>query len=153
MTQRGAHYLAVLGRLKSGVTLAQADDDLSAIMAQLRKLYPDKDGKWGVRAQLWSTELVGDIRPALLVLLGAVGLVALIACANISNLLLARATVRHRELAMRRALGAGRSRLVRQMLTEGLLLAVLAGAASLLLAHRSEERRVGKECRSRWSPY
>lgn len=135
MTQRGAHYLTVLGRLKSGVTLAQANDDLFTIMTQLRKFYPDKDGKWGVRAQRWSTALLGEIRPALLVLLGAVGLVTLIACANISNLLLARATVRHRELAMRCALGAGHMRLAWQMLTEGLLLALLGGAASLLLAH------------------
>jgi putative ABC transport system permease protein len=135
MTQRGAHYLRVLGRLKTGISVAQANDDLARIMAELRRLYPDKDGKWGVRANRLSSALVGEIRPALLVLLGAVGVVALIACANISNLLLARATVRHRELVMRRALGAGRSRLLRQMLTESLLLALLAGAASLLLAH------------------
>jgi putative ABC transport system permease protein len=135
MTQRGAHYLRVLGRLKPEVSVAQANEDLRAIMAELRRLYPDKDGKWDVRVQRWSRALVGDVRPALLVLLGAVGLVALIACANISNLLLARATVRQRELAMRRALGAGRFRLVRQVLTEGLLLAIFAGTASLLLAY------------------
>lgn len=135
MTQRGAHYLSVLGRLKPGVSLTQANDDLAVIMAELRRLYPDKDGKWGVHAERWSRALVGDIRPALLVLLGAVGLVVLIACANVSNLLLARATVRQRELAMRRALGAGRFRLVRQVLTEGLLLAIFSGAASLLLAY------------------
>ncbi len=135
MSQRGAHYVRVLGRLKDGVTLAQANADLAGIMAELRRLYPDKDGKWGVRVDRWSSAMVGDVRPALLILLGAVGLVALIACANISNLLLARATVRYRELAMRRVLGAGRSRLVRQMLTEGLLLSLLACAASLLLAH------------------
>jgi len=135
LTQRGAHFLSVLGRLKPGVSAAQANGDLAAIMAELRKRYPDKDGKWGVRAERWSRALVGDIRPALLVLLGAVGLVALVACANVSNLLLAQATKRQRELAMRRALGAGRSRLVRQILTEGLLLAIFAGAASLLLAH------------------
>ena len=135
MTQRGAHYLSVMGRLKPGVSVAQANQDLTAIMAELRRLYPDKDGKWGVQAERWSRALVGDIRPALLVLLGAVGLVALIACANVSNLLLARATVRQRELAMRRALGAGRFRIVRQILTESLMLAISAGAASLVLAH------------------
>jgi putative ABC transport system permease protein len=134
-TQRGAHYLAVLGRLKDGVTAEEASRDLQAIMAELRRLYPDKDGKWGVRVEPWRNAIVADIRTALLVLLTAVALVALIACANISNLLLARATARSRELSMRRALGAGRLRLVRQMLTEGLLLAVAGWAAGLLMAH------------------
>jgi putative ABC transport system permease protein len=135
MSQRGAHYLGVIGRLKDGVTLTEANDDLGGIMVELRRMYPDKDGKWGVRVEPWGTAVVADIRVALLVLLAAVALVALIACANISNLLLARATARNRELTMRLALGAGRARLVRQMLTEGLLLAVVGGAAGLLLAH------------------
>ena len=135
MTQRGAHYLSVLGRLKGGVSLAQANDDLSRIMAQLRKLYPDKDEKWGVSADLWNNALVSDVRPALLLLLGAVGVLALIACANVSNLLLARAAARQREFALRIAVAARRWWLVRQTLTEGLLLALLAMAASVLAAH------------------
>ena len=134
MTQRGAHYLRVLGRLKPDLSLRQANDDLGRIMAELRRLYPDKDAKWGVRAEPFGDSLVGDVRPALLVLVGAVALVALIACANISNLLLARATVRYRELAMRRALGAGRGRLMRQLFTEGLILSLLAGGVSLAVA-------------------
>jgi putative ABC transport system permease protein len=129
------HYLTVLGRLRPGVSLAQAELELRGLAGWLRTNYPEENRDRGITVASFKEELLGDYRPRLYVLLGAVGFVLLIACANIANLLLARAAARARETAIRVAIGAGRSHLFRQALTESLVLAVVGGTLGLLAGY------------------
>lgn len=131
---RGSHYLQGIGRLKPNVTVAQARSEMNAIMTQLGREHPDNDAGWTVLVVPLYDELVGRSRQMLLVLLGAVGMVLLIACANAANLLLARASSRQREIAVRMAMGAPRKRILRQLLTESLLISFAGGAFGLGLA-------------------
>ncbi|HLW80787.1 MAG TPA: ABC transporter permease [Candidatus Acidoferrales bacterium] len=130
---RQSSFLSVIGRLKPGFTTAQAQSELNLIIKRLTKQYNLIPGRVAHLANLKQL-IVGDVQPVLLILLGAVGLVVLIACVNVANLLLARATGRAKEIAVRVALGAGRARIFRQLLTESVLLGICAGVAGLLLA-------------------
>jgi predicted permease len=132
--RRGGHYLSAIARLKPGVPLSQAETELAGINATPIKQYPNENSGWGTRIAPLQHEIGGDVQLGLLVLLGAVALVLLIACANIANLRLARATLRSRELAVRSALGAGRKRIARQSLTESLLLGSVGGAVGAVTA-------------------
>ena len=134
LSARGNHGIPVLARLKPGVSVERAQAELDTIAARLSKAYPDADRGWGFHAVSMKENIVGKANVLLLVLLGAVGFVLLIGCANVGNLFLARGWGRRRELAIRATLGATRGRIVRQLLVESMMLALVGGACGLLLA-------------------
>lgn len=132
-TPRG-RWLNVVGRLKAGTTAEAAQLEMTRVHAELTRMFPEFNTGWTARVVPLREQLTGDVKPALLILFGAVGFVLLIACANVANLLLARATARQREIAVRAALGAARGRLIRQMFAESVVLASIGGAFGLVLA-------------------
>ncbi len=131
---RGEHHYGVFARLKNGVQVPQAQAEMNTISSRLEQLYPEDDKGWGALIVPLRDDLVGDVRPALLVLLGAVSFVLLIACVNVANLMLAKAFARQKEIAIRTAMGASSARVLRQMLTETVLLAIAGGALGLSCA-------------------
>jgi predicted permease len=131
---RNNHNFLVYARLKPGVVAARATAEMQIVSDRLAKQYPEDDAGWGAVVHSLRDDIVGDVRPLLLVLLGAVAFVLLIACANVANLMLARTFARRKEIAIRSALGADRSRLLRQLVSESLLLSLVGGAVGLFLA-------------------
>jgi putative ABC transport system permease protein len=147
MQSRRSHFLRPIGLLKPGVTISQAQSELDSIAAHLATQFPETNVGFGVKLEPLQSVLIGNVRPAFIVLIGAVALVLLIACANIASLLFARNTARQREIAIRTALGAGRGRLLRQLLTESLVLALAGAAAGIFLASAGVEllQRLGPQ--------
>ncbi|HEY3705706.1 MAG TPA: ABC transporter permease [Terracidiphilus sp.] len=132
---RGEHHFLTIAKLKPGVTVGQAQTEMSAISRRLERMYPADDKGWGAQVLSLRDDLVGDVRPALLMMLGAVTFVLLIACANVANLLFGRAFARRKEMAIRSALGASRRNVTQLLLLESVMVAITGGALGLVTAH------------------